>query len=625
MDLSGPTAEHRGTSQPETLYRKNVMARGKARSVLGFSAIALFAACGGGEVHAPLPPVHGSNAPAPGAPPTSPVLATRAVAEGKDDARVEEAAKKYLAELERHSPESMTSLGVHTRDHLLDDRTEAGLAADVKWRADLLSELVRGAATWKLGTRARTDLAVLRGSLERDVVWADTIDPGHRKPNFYTEPLSALFLMVSRDYAPAKVRAERVVDRLKAIPAMLAQAQVNLKAPPKVWTEIGIESAKGADSFLKSLEPFLHASLPKPHTEADGALREARRAFASYRTFLERVVLPRSVAEFAIGRKPFDLMLAADYHLHENADEVHAIGEAVFAKTEKELEEASKRVDKELRGPTPGDWAFVLKKLKGRHPKAADLIDAYKKEVERARKFLVEKDAVPFPEGDVCDVQETPEFLRSTTTAAYDRPPPFDASTVGIFFVTPVDKSLPPAKQEEMLRENDFGDIVDTAVHEAYPGHHLQLSFARRHPSTIRKVIDSSILSEGWALYSEELMNELGYYTPEERMLELEWALVRAARVLIDVGMHTRGMTPAEAERMLVDRVHLEPTLARSEVRRYTESPTQPLSYMVGREMIFRLRERYRKGGKSLKDFHRELLSRGTISPVLIEEEIFAP
>lgn len=232
---------------------------------------------------------------------------------------------------------------------------------------------------------------------------------------------------------------------------------------------------------------------------------------------------------------------------------------------------------------------------------------------------------MPFPDGEICDVRETPEFLRSTTTAAYDRPPPFDASTVGIFFVTPVDKTLSAAKQEEMLRENDFGDIVDTAVHEAYPGHHLQLSFARRHPSTIRKVIDSSILSEGWALYSEELMHELGYYTPEERMLQLEWALVRAARVLIDVGLHTKGMTIAEAERILVERVHLEPTLARSEVRRYTESPTQPLSYIVGREIILRMRERYLKDGKSLKDFHREILSRGTISPVLIAQELFQP
>lgn len=585
--------------------------------------LALAVACAGQGPAAvtalPLP------APPSAASAASPPVASGTIAQGTDDAKVDAAAKRYLELLAVHSPESMTSLGVHTRDHLLDDRSEAGLAADVKWRADLLVVLKGGAASWKLSRVARTDLAVLSGSLERDILWADMVDPGHRKPNFYTEPLSALFLMASRDYAPALERAQRIVDRLKATPAMLELGKRNLKNPPRVWTEIGIDSAKGADAFLVSLKPMLARALPAPRTEADKALSDARAAFASYRTFLEKTVLPRSVPEFALGLGAFDMMLAADYHLEDSASDLYTLGERVFIKTEKDLEDASTKVDASLQSGKPGDWAHVLKKLKARHPKSADLLATYRKEVERARKFLVLKDVVPFPDGEICDVRETPEFLRSTTTAAYDRPPPFDASTVGIFFVTPVDKTLSAAKQEEMLRENDFGDIVDTAVHEAYPGHHLQLSFARRHPSTIRKVIDSSILSEGWALYSEELMHELGYYTPEERMLQLEWALVRAARVLIDVGLHTKGMTIAEAERILVERVHLEPTLARSEVRRYTESPTQPLSYIVGREIILRMRERYLKDGKSLKDFHREILSRGTISPVLIAQELFQP
>ena len=234
---------------------------------------------------------------------------------GPDDAKVEAAGRAYLAQLEKHSPESMTSLGIHTQDHLLDDRTKAGLAADVKWRADLLAELNRGTATWKLGVAAKTDLQVLRGSLERDVLWADVVDPGRRKPNFYTEPLSALFLMVSRDYAAPEIRGARILDRLAAIPGMLATAEQNLESPPRVWTELGIESAKGADGFLASLKPFLLRSLPTRRAEVEKTLADARKAFVAYRTLLERKVLPRSVPEFAIGRKAFDLMLAADYHL----------------------------------------------------------------------------------------------------------------------------------------------------------------------------------------------------------------------------------------------------------------------------------------------------------------------
>jgi uncharacterized protein (DUF885 family) len=225
-------------------------------------------------------------------------------------------------------------------------------------------------------------------------------------------------------------------------------------------------------------------------------------------------------------------------------------------------------------------------------------------------------------------VVDTPEFERTTITAAYDEPPPFDSVTKGLFFVTPVDRSLPAREQEEMLRENDWGDIVNTSVHEAYPGHHLQLSFARRHPSPIRKASAPAILEEGWALYCEELMAELGYYTDEQRLMQLEWTLVRAARILIDVGLHTRGMTFDEAVLVLTDKVHLEHELAVSEVKRYTMSPTQPLSYLVGREMIFRLRDRYKEREKerfTLKRFHAEILSRGGIAPGLIGQEMFEP
>jgi uncharacterized protein (DUF885 family) len=232
---------------------------------------------------------------------------------------------------------------------------------------------------------------------------------------------------------------------------------------------------------------------------------------------------------------------------------------------------------------------------------------------------------VPFPPGDECRVLPTPPFLRTTISAAYEKPPPFDKATVGFFFVTPVDTALPQEKQEEVLRENDHGDQVDTAVHEAYPGHHLQLSWARRNPSLIRKLLGTSLLAEGWALYSEELMNELGYYTDEERMMQLEWALVRAARIVIDVGLHVRGMSFDDAVGILTREVHLEPSLALSEVKRYTQDPTQPLSYMVGRQQIFKLRERERArlgSAFSLKRFHQDVLSRGTIAPSLIAKEL---
>jgi len=285
------------------------------------------------------------------------------------------------------------------------------------------------------------------------------------------------------------------------------------------------------------------------------------------------------------------------------------------------MRELAKRID-----PKAKDWPEVVAKIKSHHPTAKDLLASYRSELARARKFLVDKDVVTLPEGDDCEVIETPPFQRTTVTAAYDQPPPFDSVTKGLFFVTPVDPKASAKEQEQMLRENDHGDQVDTTTHEAYPGHHLQLSIARRYPSVVRKATGPAIFAEGWALYAEELMSELGMYTEEERMMQLEWTLVRAARILIDVGLHTRGMKFDEAVAVLTDKVHLEHALAVSEVKRYTESPTQPSSYLVGREKIMAIRERAKKAWGSdftLKRLHDALLSHGTIAPGLVEKEMF--
>jgi uncharacterized protein (DUF885 family) len=245
----------------------------------------------------------------------------------------------------------------------------------------------------------------------------------------------------------------------------------------------------------------------------------------------------------------------------------------------------------------------------------------------RARAFLVQKDVVSFPPDDDCELMETPPFQRSTVTAAYEGAPPFDTKTTkGFFFVTPVDATMKAKARDELLREDYDAEQADTVVHETYPGHHVQISLARRVPSLVRKAGESDLFAEGWALYSEELMNELGYYSDAERLVQLDWTLVRAARILIDVGLHTQGMTFDDAVGILMNRVHLERALAVNEVKRYTSTPTQPLSYLVGREKILALREDLKKRDPnfSLKKFHDDLLSHGTIPLRLVADEMAA-
>jgi len=528
---------------------------------------------------------------------------------------------EYFDLLVEHHPEQATALSIHARDQDLDDRTAPAVARRLARRAELLASLrARFADETVLSATSRTDLNLLVHTLAAELAWEREVRPAERKPDFYTEPLESLFLMTARSYAPAAQRAKDVLARMEKLPQTLAAARANLKNPPRVWTQVGIEKAASAGPFFDQVKTFLDGALPAEKRRTEAAVRAAKEAHDAYKNYLERDLLPHSTSDFAVGRDLFDFLLREAHFLEEDSEALRAMGQRVVARTQQQMTEVARKID-----PAASGWPEVVAALKRKHPKANDVLPAYRREVARARAFLVAKDVVPFPPGDELEVVETPPFLRSTTSASYEMPAPFEAGGKGMFFVTPVEKSWSAERQEEWLRENDWGDIVDTAVHEAYPGHHLQLSWSRRHPSLIRKLVDSSIFAEGWALYGEELMAELGYYDDEKRLMQLEWLLVRAARVVIDVGLHTRGMSVDEAVRMLTDEVHLEKSLAVNEVKRYTMNPTQPLSYVVGREAIFKLRaELQRREGASfsLKRFHTELLSRGTIPPGLIAREL---
>ncbi len=387
---------------------------------------------------------------------------------------------------------------------------------------------------------------------------------------------------------------------------------------------MAIESSQEAPAFLDQVRAFLDATLKDeagPSGRNTRAIGVARDAFADYAKFLARDLLPRSKGDFAAGRPLFDFLLHESDFLDEDADGVLALGKRVFDQTDAQMSALAKKIDPKAKG-----WPEVAKRLKDKHPTAATLLPEFRSQLARARAFLVQKDVVSFPPDDDCELMETPPFQRATVSAAYEGAPPFDTQTTkGFFFVTPVDATMKPKEKDELLREDYDAEQADTVVHETYPGHHLQISFARRHPSLVRKVAQTDMFAEGWALYCEELLFELGYYSDEERLVQLEWTLVRAARVLIDVGLHTQGMTFEQAVAILTDKVHLERTLALSEVKRYTSTPTQPLSYLIGREKILALRReaQAREGASfSLKKFHDDLLSHGTIPLKLVAEEM---
>jgi uncharacterized protein (DUF885 family) len=256
----------------------------------------------------------------------------------------------------------------------------------------------------------------------------------------------------------------------------------------------------------------------------------------------------------------------------------------------------------------------VVDRIKRDHPATfPEALDAYREVMVRARQHLIDRDIVTVPSDERIEVIETPEYLRNVIPfAAYFEPPKFDRHPSGIYVVTPSVNDDPGA-----MREHNRSAISNTSIHEAYPGHHLQLSVASKHPSLTRLLVDAPEFVEGWGMYSEQLMREQGFDDAANFRLNMYTdAIWRAVRIILDVKMHRGEIGVEEAIAFMIEQTSFEEANARAEVNRYTYTPTYQLSYLLGKVLLLQLRtdEKARLGtGFSLKRFHDTLLDNGSL------------
>src|SRR4029077_3364181 len=237
-----------------------------------------------------------------------------------------------------------------------------------------------------------------------------------------------------------------------------------------------------------------------------------------------------------------------------NCESLLAFGAEAVQTTVASMDGLARRID------PAKTWVQIVEELRVDHPPEASLLQEYRKGVAEARSFVMERGLVTLPAGEELEVVDTPAFLRPTVPyAAYMAPGAFDEQQQGLYYVTPISRQLSPAdRAEALLGHNRFAMLL-TNVHEAYPGHHLQLVCANKVDSGVRRLFDSNVFCEGWALYCEQLMLDEGMSGDARvRLFQLKDQLWRACRVVIDVKLHTGRMTFDEAVEMLVDVAHLE-------------------------------------------------------------------
>jgi uncharacterized protein (DUF885 family) len=428
-----------------------------------------------------------------------------------------------------------------------------------------------------------------------------------------------------KEFVPLPDRLHSALGRVREVPRVLAEAEQNI-APedvPRVWAETTLEQARQAPGLFLGLLPGMAAqAAPELQADLTDAGQVAAGAVQGFISFLEEKVLPKAAGDFRAGRDLFDEILREEHMVDYDAEQLLATGWEQFHLTKKQMEAVADEID-------PSKSAHeLLEELKADHPSAEELLDAYRKEMAAIRQYVIDRDIVTIPEDESLRIIETPVYLRPIIPyAAYMPPGILEEEQDGVFIVTPVDPTAPEEEQEQKLKGHNWAKLPIVALHEAYPGHHLQLVYADLAETIPRRMGSflATLFIEGWAFYCEELLEEMGYIaTPVQRLGRLSDQLWRAARIILDASLHTKDMTVEEAVDFLVKECQLEPANALAEVRRYTSTPTQPQSYLMGKLAIVNLVTDYRgvHPDASLHEVHDAILSCGSLPPRLMRRQL---
>jgi uncharacterized protein (DUF885 family) len=416
-----------------------------------------------------------------------------------------------------------------------------------------------------------------------------------------------------------------LVARLEQWPArlMVGRAQVRAELAPPFWVDLDVGSATRVAAYLRrELGPEV-AKLGGDTAALRHAVDRAAPALDAYVAWMRDSLRPAARGSWAYGRDEYDWRLRHAKLLDTSADSLVALGFRTIHSTREELDALARAIDARR------TWQQLADSSKGLHPSADSVFAAYSSESRRARQFLVDKKLFELPARERLDMVLTPPNLRQTYAyGGYSSAAPFERRQVGRFFVTPVESTWTAQQVESKLRGHNYGWITVVAVHEGYPGHHLQHARAARQSDVLRKVYGSEVFGEGWGLYSEELMYQNGFFpSPLARLTQLRMRLWRAARVVIDPSLHTGRMSIDDAVQFFVDTVGLERADALAEVTRYTTWPTQAVSYIVGNRAIDSLRADVAalQGRRfDLARFHAVLLDEGSLPPRLMRRAVLA-
>lgn len=538
--------------------------------------------------------------------------------------------QQYLEVWLRERPFEATRLGDHRFDNRLEDLSAEAQHHRLQSLRETLASLPRQVDRSTLSRDGAIDYEILEHDLRRSIWLEENTRPLAEDPRVYSEYISdSVFLLLTQSTLPLETNVANCLARMRQLPKIVDAAKKNLTRPPRTHTETAIRQNRGAINFYeRDLPNLARGSRRLAELRAEG--QRVAAVLRNYQEFLEKELLPRADGDWRLGTTRFREKLALDLNAGLSADEVLAEAEREFHRVQAELYVVARQLwsryhPAEALPPDHPDGrrttiARVMQDVGAEHGKPEHLVRDARRIVTNLKRFIRERDFLRLPDPDQCAVIEMPEFQRGNATAYLSSAPPLDPQASSFYAVSPPPSDWSPERVRSYLEEYNAHMLHILSLHEAYPGHYVQLEYANRHPSPIRRVIQSGPFIEGWAVYTEQTMLDEGYGNGDLRLrlMQLKFYLRAVVNALLDHRMHCTPISDDQALDLLVRDAFQSEGEARLKVIRSQQSAGQLSTYFVGRMALCRVRQEVQTElGTAfvLGRFHEAVLAHGCVPP----------
>ncbi|MGB2957623.1 MAG: DUF885 domain-containing protein [Bacteroidota bacterium] len=539
-------------------------------------------------------------------------------------------AENFLEQFLENNPEWATGLGDHRYDDRLGDYSSAGIQKDREFAMAYLDSLsmidVKG-----LSPVNKTDYEIMESSLQSWMFQVDTLKEYEWNPRNYN-PGYGIYSLIARDFAPVEERLKSIKGRLEQIPKVVAAAKENIKNPTKIHTETAISQLGGTIGMVQHEVDRLLEEVPEMKAELAPAQETAIAALKEYVEWLQTEVLPNATGDFRIGdekyRRKLYFALESDY----SKEEILKRAEADLEATQNALYETAlpffkkqypDRTDQKTLENRKKVIKAALDKLAEDVPTNKTIVDRAKGYMKETTEFVRANNLVMVPD-DPVKIIVMPEFQRGVAVAYCDSPGPLEEGGDTFYAISPTPKDWSSKRVRSFFREYNNHMLKNLTVHEAMPGHYLQLVHGNQFkaPTKIRAIFYSGTFVEGWATYAEQVMVEKGYGGPEVKMQMLKMRLRLIINSIIDQKIHTAGMTEEEAMDLMMNEGYQEEGEATGKWKRACLTSTQLSTYYVGNMELNALRKAYEAkhgGSTDMRTMHDAMLSYGSPAPKYVK------